>query len=241
MPRRPDTPFWVEPASVGKDRLRLSPEESHHLLHVHRAAPGVPFEATDGRGSLYECVLEFVEHRSAVGCIVQHRRDVGELRRTIELLVGLPEWSATEQIVSLCVPLGVGALDFAACGRSGRGALSTSRLSRLERLARAGVKQSRRTRLPRIRSSPNLEEALVGLEAPLRFAGDIEGDRWDLSVPESIQVNVALAVGPPGAFTEPERVLLEEAGFRLISLGSSRLTTEAAATALLSLARNRLW
>jgi hypothetical protein len=116
--RLPDTPFWVEPESVGPRQLKLSLEESHHLLHVHRAKPGTPFQATDGAGGFFECVLESVERRAAVGRIVERREEEGELGLRIEILVGMPDRRALEQIVT-GVPLGVSALDF--CGlRSAR-------------------------------------------------------------------------------------------------------------------------
>jgi RNA methyltransferase-like protein len=69
--RTPDSPFWVDPGAVDAAgrRLTLDPEESHHLLHVFRAGPGTAFEAVDGQGSLYRCVLEAGSGRRAAGRI----------------------------------------------------------------------------------------------------------------------------------------------------------------------------
>jgi len=238
--RRPDTLFWVDPASVGSDRLKLSPEESHHLLHVHRAKAGTPFQAIDGEGSYFECVLESTERRAAIGRIVGRREGVGELARTIVALVGLPASGDVEQVVAHGVPLGVSAFDFVVCERSGRGALKSQRLSRLGRIARAGLKQSLRTRLPEIRSSGSLGEALRHLPSGLRFAADPEGGEPAMALVRSSEDPVTLAVGPPGGFASEERRLLQAEHFSVISLGPSRLTTETAALALISLARNSL-
>ena len=238
--RLPDTPFWVEPDRIVEDHLRLSAEESHHLLRVFRATPGTPFQATDGQGAFFECVLESVERRSAVGRIVERREGWGELPRSIHLLVGLPEWRAVEQVVEHAVPLGASAIDFVVCDRSGREVLGAQRIARLERIARAALKQSRRSRLPILSSSPSLAGAVRALNPGERYYGDPAGRPFSRSSTESPQTPLQLAVGPSGGFTEEERRFLTEAGFSPISLGPSRLTTETASLALISLARNSL-
>lgn len=238
--RLPDTPFWVDPESVMKDHLTLSPEESHHLLHVHRARTGTPFQAIDGEGNLFECVVDSVARRAAVGRIVGRRVNVGELSRPIEVLVGMPDWAAIEQVVAHGVPLGVCTFDFFPCERSGRLGLGPQRLARLGRIARAALKQCRRSRLPALRASGSIEDAAGALQISERFFADPEGNRSALNVLKSPEDAVSLAVGPPGGFTEKERGLLLDQHFSSISLGPSRLTTETAALALISLARNSL-
>ena len=239
--RRPDTTFWVDAAAVEGDRLTLDREESRHLLRVHRAPPGTPFEATDGRGTTYSCVLESEEGGLAIARVAVREQERGELRIGIHLIVGLPDHGATEAVVEHAVPLGVRAIDFASCERSGRPGLGGARLARLERLGRSGVKQSRRCRLPEIRSSESLERALARAPEGARFAADPEGGFIARDASGTSQLSATLAVGPPGGFTDGERDRLGAGGFQLISLGPSRLTTETAAVALLASFRNLLF
>jgi 16S rRNA (uracil1498-N3)-methyltransferase len=240
-PRLPDTPFWVEPESVGPQHLKLSLEESHHLVRVHRAKPGTPFQATDGAGGFFECVLESVERRVAVGRIVERREDEGELPRRIEILVGMPDRRAVEQVVTHAVPLGVSSLDFVACERSERGSLGPQQLARLLRVARAALKQSRRSRLPTIGSSRSVASAAKALRVGgERFFADPDGRPFGPDFRKNPQAMTQLAVGPPGGFTESERQVLLGEEFVPIYLGPSRLTTETAVLALLGLARNPL-
>ena len=237
-PRRPDTAFWVDPGAVQGDRLTLDPEESKHLLRVHRAAAGTPFEAVDGEGTVYACVLESSSDGLAVGRIEGRERDRGELGVGIHLLVGIPDLASVEIVVEHAVPLGATTLDFVACARSGRPELGPSRLERLGRIARSAIKQSRRTRLPLLRSSESLSVAISRAPEGSRFAADPGGGR--LGPPLSLQATVTLAVGPPGGFGDDELRLLRDAHFQLISLGPSRLTAETAAIALLAAWRNLL-
>lgn len=239
-PRRPDTVFWVDPSAVLGDRLTLDPEESHHLLHVHRAAVGASFVAVDGAGGTYECRLESADGGVAVGSVTHRSVDQGELPVPISLLVGLPDAGPAETVVSHAVPLGASAIDFVACTRSGRPPLGQARLDRLSRIAVSGLKQSRRSRLPDIRSSPSVEAGVSLLSPGARFLADPDGRPGLQLAEEPLQAPISLAIGPPGGFTPEEAGSLRAAGFEPISLGCSRLTTETAAITILVVARNYL-
>lgn len=239
-PRRPDTVFWVEASAVRSDRLSLDEEESHHLLRVHRAVVGAPFVAIDGAGTAYECILESADQGAAMGRIERRIADMGEPPAPITLLVGLPDMGPTETVVEHVVPLGATAIDFFVAARSGRPALTESRLDRLRRIARSALKQSLRCRLPEISSSASLESALGPLRGGLRYVADPKGGPLTMAGDVRAQSHVIITVGPPGGLDDRESGLLAASGFSPISLVSNRLTTETAAIALLSLARNAL-
>ena len=160
----------------------------------------------------------------------------------------MPDRRAVEQVIEHAVPLGVTAIDFVVCERSGPGGtMSPQRLVRLARVAKAALKQSRRSRLPKLGSSPSLKAALGGSSEGVavpgawrRFLADPEGEPFPPGRIQSLKAAIQLAVGPPGGFSDGERALLLDSGFSPISLGPSRLTTETAATALISLIRNSL-
>lgn len=242
--RTPDSTFWVHRADVEGERLRLSAAESRHLLRVFRAAPGAAFEAVDGEGLLYRCVLESAADGIAVGHIESRIENSGELPAPITLLVGVPDLPQVETIVSLAVPLGATSIDFLVTARSGGRALSGARLERLERIARSALKQSRRTRMPTIRSSGALEAGLEGIDpSGVRFLADPQGGPPPNATGERLsaaQPAVIVAVGPPGGFLQGEVALLRDHRFVPISLGPSRLKTSTALLALLAAARNLL-
>lgn len=238
--RRPDSVFWVEPDAVRDDRLTLSRDESHHLLDVFRAQVGAAFEAVDGTGLTYACVLESAERGTAAGRVVEVIRDRGELSNPLVLILGLPDDGAAETVVAHAIPLGVSAIDFVVCERSGRPALASGRLERLGRIARSATKQSRRSRLPEIRSSASLGGALEIHEEGARFVADPAGEPLSPATHLTPQASITVAVGPPGGFTGGELERLDRGRFHRISLGPSRLTTETAAIAMLAVARNSL-
>jgi 16S rRNA (uracil1498-N3)-methyltransferase len=241
--RTPDTTFWVERAEVAGDRLRLDDSESRHLLRVFRATPGTPFEAVDGEGRLYRCVLESDARGIAAGRVESVVENAGELPFAITVLAGLPDFPQVEALVTLAVPLGVSRIDFVATARSSRGALPAARLERLDRIARSALKQSRRTRLPVMASSNGLTEALEALSGTggMFLVADPSGVPLQPSAAVAAiapQPQATLAVGCPGGFISEETTLLRARGFHPISLGPSRLTTSTAALALLAGVRN---
>ena len=229
--RRPDTLFWADPSRIAGNRLALDADESRHLLRVFRAEPGTLFDVTDGAGTRYRCRLVEDHHGEARAEIVEREAGAGELPASIHLVVGLPDFHAAETIVEHAVPLGAASIVFAVCRRSGREALSTSRIERLERIAVAGVKQSLRSRLPVLGSVPSLAAALAGAHGGLRLQADPGGASTIPRLKESPQRPITLSVGPPGGFDDGEAAELRDAGFAAISLGPNRLTTETASIA----------
>ena len=243
--RTPDTTFWVDRAEVAGDRLRLDHSESRHLLRVFRATPGTAFEAIDGEGRLYRCVLESDARAIAAGRIESVVENAGELPFAIDIVAGLPDFPQAETLVELAVPLGVSRIDLVPTARSGREGLSAARLERLDRIARSALKQSRRTRLPVVASSGGLQEALEALSGRegMFLVADPSGVPLQPSTAMAAtapQPQVTLAVGCPGGFISEEATLLRARGFQPISLGPSRLTTSTAALALLAGMRNLL-
>jgi 16S rRNA (uracil1498-N3)-methyltransferase len=194
----------------------------------------------DGAGKSYRCVLESVDRGVAVGRVLESRALAGEIPARITLLVGLPAPGAAEAVVTYGVPLGASVIDLVACERSGRPALSAGRLERLDRLARSALKQSRRSCLTVVRSSASVGAALDLLGPGPRLRADPAGEVPRQVALTGIEGEISIAVGPPGGFDLREAAQLVDAGFRSISLGPSRLATDAAAIALLTHARNAL-
>ncbi|MDR0353819.1 MAG: 16S rRNA (uracil(1498)-N(3))-methyltransferase [Opitutaceae bacterium] len=85
--------------------LRLSPEESHHLVAVNRARAGARVVAFDGRGREWDCELVNASKNAAV-LRVRAVRQAAPLPFEITLAQALPKGQAMEAIVRKATEIG---------------------------------------------------------------------------------------------------------------------------------------
>ena len=144
-----------------------------------------------------------------------------------------------EWFVEKAVEVGVDRITPLITKRTERTAL---RNDRLQRVAIAAMKQSRRTWLPVI--DPLIPiEALLAQQLPWqRFFGWCEGAHVSLMYAYDPSYDAIAVIGPEGDFDPQEATDLRVKGFTAISLGHARLRTETAALAAsmwMSLAQQR--
>lgn len=156
----------VAPAAA----LELGPDDAHHLASVLRLRPGEPVGATDGRGGYVACRYAGPGRLEPVGPVET------EPARSPALTVGFapvkgdrPEWAVqklaemgVDRIVLLDTDRGV--VRWA-------GGRAASHLARLEKIARAAIRQSRQLWVPTI-EGPATVRALLAAGAG---AGGVDG------------------------------------------------------------------
>ncbi|MDR1229825.1 MAG: RsmE family RNA methyltransferase [Spirochaetaceae bacterium] len=109
-----------------------------------------------------------------------------------------------------------------------------------------GAIEARDTRLPAVHSYDRVDSWLSGPIRPgRRIALDNEspaGSFFDIAAVASSEVNAGftLAIGSERGWSDPERVLLEAAGFTRLSIGDRALRTETACIAAVVLAMGHL-
>lgn len=111
-----------------------------------------------------------------------------------------------------------------------------SRLERWRRIVTEASKQSRRDTVPKIHAPLPWEAFLASPEhaACARFMLYEKAGERIRTVPSNLD-QVLLCVGPEGGWQESEAQAAEQAGFRLVNLGSRILRAETAALAAISI------
>jgi 16S rRNA (uracil1498-N3)-methyltransferase len=140
-----------------------------------------------------------------------------------------------EWLVEKAVELGVGEISFLNCAHSERARIS---LDRINRVAIAALKQSRRTFSPKLNESIDFLDWLKGVDSEQRFIAHCIDNLPRILLRDSIQLSagnvrspVCIAIGPEGDFSEAEVQAATAVSFNPVSLGSARLRTETAALA----------
>ena len=230
--------FFVD--SVRDGRAELSGEEARHLSRVLRAAPGQCYEISDNH-HLYLAEIGAVT-AGRVEFRVLEALDFTAPPVGITMLAALIKFDRFEWILEKATELGVARIVPTDCARSEKGlaAAAVKRRERWRRIARESGQQARRAQFPEIAPPAEFERAIT---EPAKHRYVLEETPGAVSLVEALpaadkrypQDTVALAVGPEGGWTDGERVLLVQAGWRPVSVGFHILRAETAAIAAISL------
>ena len=225
------TNFYAPPDAIRQNRVILPDDEARHATQVLRKGEGEEIVVVDGEGGWYRVRLDHMSDDQVVGTIQETRREVGEPSYRLTIGVGiLKKRSRFETWIEKGVELGVSTIIPL---RTDRVEKETARLPRLRRVARAAMKQSRRSRCPRLTEPQSLNSVLEKEAQGLRLiahAGEAEAQPIGRVLNASIR-DILILVGPEGGFTEAEVRAAQEAGSTVVALGPRRLRTETAAIA----------
>ena len=234
--------------------LKLDPEESGHCVRVLRHRTGDAISVIDGRGTLYDCILEDADPKGAVARVTEVHEGFGAhpYRLTMAVCptknIDRYEWfaeKATEIGVDVIAPV-IG-------DRSERRVIKTERL---ERLVRSAAKQSLKGAVPEIAAPVSVKEFIASApeNAIKMICYCFDGDKHSIPEllnaageflrppvrkgqsrpeefsgrPESVP-EICILIGPEGDFSPEEAELALGRGWVPVTLGASRLRTETAA------------
>lgn len=223
---------WVEAIPGAGERIMVDEAEAHYLTKVCRVRVGEGVSLTDGRGGRAQARIVQASDEAIVE-IVEVERLLP--KRTAMMMVGAPERGRADWMVEKLAELGVTTFQPIDTERSHWAwAKAEVRLERWRRLARAALRQSRRSFELETREPIALSAALALAPGETgRYVADPEGTpAWRLN-PLATGLSVGL-VGPAEGFSTGEREQMTNAGYVGISLSDGRLRSETAALALTS-------
>jgi 16S rRNA (uracil1498-N3)-methyltransferase len=242
----PDFRVFCQPPVADPKEIRLSVDESHHLVAVNRAASGATVVAFDGKGSEWVCELAEADKRGA-RLRVRLAQKAKALPWRITLGQALPLGGAMESIVKKATEIGVTTIIPLESERTQvhlGGERSDRKIEKWQTAALEAAKQCGNPWLPEI--GPVTPAAA--------FIGAAKG--YDLKLIASLQPgarslkavlgdyrtghgrtpsNILWLVGPEGDFTPAEMSRSQTAGFEPITLGPLVLRCETAAVYALSI------
>lgn len=226
--------YFVPPSAVQGDQLYLPEDEARHATRVMRLGIGDEIRVVDGAGNLYRAEITAIARGAVTATIRETYSNVGEPGYELDIGIGvLKSHARMETFLEKAVELGVtGIFPF----QSERVQKATLNRERCRRVMVAGLKQSMRSRLPVLADVKPLFDLMTILPddgvrcvaheeaAPdasiMGLAGEIRSAR-----------RVSVLIGPEGGFTEKEIERAERLGWKVVSLGHTRLRTETAAIA----------
>ena len=230
--------FWTEDIAGGI--CRLGEEESAHCVRVLRHRAGDRINIIDGHGTMYECTLVADSPKGAEARIEQAHQNWGGHPYDLTMAVWRTknidryEWfaeKATEFGVDRIVPV-IGE-------HSERKILKQERMNRI---LLSATKQSLKASIPELSDTTSVREFIestAGTEALKLIAYCFEDGQERTSIREVLEKNdakeVIVLIGPEGDFSREEADAAVAAGYVPVHIGESRLRTETAALASVSM------
>ncbi|MEI6808707.1 MAG: RsmE family RNA methyltransferase [bacterium] len=239
---------FAEPMAWTVSKVTLSPEESHHLIHVMRAGIGDAVTVFNGAGT--ETVARF---SGKTGKIAELQ--ISELHQyarpvpAITMMQALIREQKMDMVVEKGAELGVSKIVPVAVERAvvRLGAKAAeSRVERWRKIALSAAKQCGGRWIPEIEPVMPLADALQLAPAPdLFLVASLEQDAVPIKIAlqkarVSSPVTVSVLVGPEGDLTKAELTAARSAGAIPVSLGAAVLRAETASICILSILRYEL-
>jgi 16S rRNA (uracil1498-N3)-methyltransferase len=244
--------------------IRLSPEESHHLVTVNRCGRGDPVVAFDGRGRewLTECVDP---SKTAALLRVTSARPAAARKFWITLAQALPKGATMDDIIRQATEVGAARIIPVLSERTQvhlDGDRADKKIEKWRTGAIEAAKQCGNPWLPEIAPLTKFDEFLRW--SPLSTAaigGGVETDAHPLKLVASLHAgtttlkkalgtytakhghapkSVVWLVGPEGDFSPAEMTAAITAGFTPVTLGPLVLRSDTAAIYALSILSNEL-
>lgn len=213
----------------------LSPEESHHLVHVLRAKTGQPVTLFDGAGGEAKATLVGIERRTALVNVESVMHRAFELAHRVTLAVAVGKQNRHAYMIEKCTELGVYAVWPMIAAHSVTRPNATA-VEKWRRRAIEASKQSGRAWTPEIRLPQRYAEVLASAGS-FAAAGYCDRSADGRSVRAFLDeahtpCDVLLLVGPEGGWSDHERQAAREAGLNPVTLGPTTLRWETAAVAV---------
>lgn len=210
------------------ENWELSEEEATHALRVLRLNAGSGLEITDGKGMLYNAEVASVAGKhcyiEAVEATLMPKNWQGNIHIAIAPTKNMDR---IEWFVEKATEIGLDAVTFLNCRFSERKVVKTDRV---ERIAVSAMKQSLKYRKPLVGDMVDFKKFIAEERAGAKFIAHChDSERVLLKDVLVTGEDATVLIGPEGDFSSEEVDLAIKAGYRPVSLGSSRLRTETAA------------
>ena len=228
--------FFVDQFS--DDTAIIAGDTAHHLGRVLRAQPGQLYELSNGQHVRLGRIEKVARDR--VEFVLLEDIPAHQPKLDLTLLLAIVKFDAFEWAIEKATELGVTSIVPLAAERSEKALLAAAakRAERWNKILAEASQQSRRVRVPTLRSVTQPAQAFAGYaDSPVKIMLSEQADASPLRQVLSgdpARTQAILAIGPEGGWTEAEFAAAHASGFREASLVKLILRTETAVIAALA-------
>lgn len=214
--------FYHSTISQDATSIFLSEEESKHCVRVLRMVNGSLLTLVNGLGASFEVKITAANPKKCEVEIVSLSHHAPPAFPIHIAIAPTKNMDRMEWLVEKATELGMTKMSLLRCQFSERKAIN---LERLQKIAIAAMKQSKRYYLPVIEEQVSFAD-FIKVNPVGSIAHCYEVPKKE---PITIQQIGPVLIGPEGDFSLDELALAEGSGYTSVSLGDYRLRTETAA------------
>jgi len=228
--------FYCQPITKGLKKIILSGDTAHHLTKVLRFKEGDKLSVFDGTGFEWDAEI-LVKKRKAVEIqLIKKHKPIAESPLNITLLQSVSRSQRMDLAIQKATELGVSRIIPIITNNSVVQLNSRNTPKKMDHWKNVIVnaaEQSGRVKLPSIEKPAQLNKELLSLyKTELSLFLDTTGSE-ELKTKQI--KNATVAIGPEGGFTESEKYMAQQTGYRTIRTGPRLLRTETAPIMIISI------
>jgi 16S rRNA (uracil1498-N3)-methyltransferase len=205
----------------------LSDEESGHAVKVLRLKKGDTVTLVDGKGGWYDAIVTSPHPKHCEVTVSNTIHEYEKLPYRLHIAISpTKNMDRFEWFVEKSVEIGIDEITPILCEHSERKHVN---MSRLQKIAIAAMKQSKKAYLPVIHEPTpfsRLIETPVHGKKSIAYCGN--GDKYALKEIYGNNEDIIIVIGPEGDFSPGEVAMALKNSYHCITLGKSRLRTETA-------------
>ncbi len=201
-------------------------DESKHAIRVLRLNTGDPVHLVDGKGNLFEGVIEDPKPKKCKILVTNVIKEFEKRNYHLHIAISpLKNPDRFEWFLEKATEIGIDEITPILCERTEKKNLNHDRCNRI---IESAMKQSLKAYHPVMHSLVKLEEFIGQSGHSIKMIASCEGDRKLIRNCYQPGQRATILVGPEGDFSENETTKAINSGFIPVTLGSSRLRTETA-------------
>ncbi len=229
--------IFVDSVLHSNIEVTLDGAQTHYLRTVLKLTHSDPIILFNGKGGEYSGILSSSSKTSVTVQLEKFNPEERESPLRTHLGIGVSRGERMSYAIQKATELGVSRITPLITARC-EVQLSESRkirkVSQWQRVVVNSCQQSRRTRVPEVRSIIDLDKWCKETASSAKFILDTDGSERVDSIVDSPE-DIAILVGPEGGFEEEELSIAVQSGFKRLRLGPRVLRAETAPLVALSI------
>jgi 16S rRNA (uracil1498-N3)-methyltransferase len=223
--------IFYAPGIIGNSWI-LDERESKHCIRVLRMTEGTPVRVIDGKGNLYEGVINRANPR---GCEIRINKVIKEYeKRNYRLHIAISPLKNPERFewfVEKSVEIGIDEITPLICKNTEKQRIKPERINNI---IISAMKQSLKAGITILNETSSFKDFIIkdySGKKLISHCNSSSGERAKIDHEYEKGDNAVILIGPEGDFRDFEITGALEAGFKPVHLGKSRLRTETAGIA----------